>query len=199
MEPISIMKAGAWPSDPIVEDSRSRFDSDHFQRLWSTARVPLASFLACFLPQRSMVEDCLQEVALLAWQKAPKDRGKDEFWAYCMGCARLVSKGAIRKQRIGRLHFLAPDVAISLAENVSQLSVADEEGDQRIQALRKCVESLDPVQRELLVARYSSSGVDALKHEAQKRSRSLESVYKQLERLRTALRGCVEKNIKQMS
>ena len=172
-------------------------DAKHFQSLWSSSRVSLGAYLSCLLPNRSMIDDCMQEVALLAWQKGPKERGPDEFLAYCMGCAKRVAKVAIRKQRIGRLEFLSPDVAQSLAESVASLSVPGNEADQRLLALRSCLESLDAKQRGILDARYNRQGLDSLKLEASKNQRSMDSIYKQLERIRTSLRNCVSKKISQ--
>lgn len=173
--------------------------ANRFQRLWADSRVAVSSYLASLVPYRAMVEDCLQEVALLSWQKGPKDRGQEEFLAYCMGCARLVAKGAIRKQRIGKLHFLAPDVALSLAEATAEQHVKTEESDRRIPALRECVAALDGAQREILEARYSRNHADTLKSKADALKRSPGSIYKQLERIRTSLRDCVRRKIEHES
>jgi RNA polymerase sigma factor (sigma-70 family) len=195
MGEVSTMKSQDW-SGQLAEGGRFPLaEADRFQSLWSAARVSLGSYLACFVPHRAMIEDCLQEVAVLAWQKAPKERGPDEFLAYCMGCAKRVAKVAIRKQRIGRLQFLEPDVAQSLADAITEQGPSMAESDQRLVALRHCLDQLDPAQREILDARYNRAESDSLKHEAERRRRTLDSIYKQLERIRTALRNCVTRNV----
>lgn len=195
MAEFTTIKADDWSEQVSAADRANLAEADRFQSLWLTARVSIGSYLACFLPQRAMVEDCLQEIALIAWQKAPKERGADEFLAYCMGCAKRVSKSAIRKQRIGKLQFVDPDVAQSLADALSSGVPSATESDHRLQALRECLDQLAPDQRQLLDARYNREESDSLKVEADRRKRSLVSIYKQLERIRTALRNCVSRNL----
>lgn len=176
-----------------VQETSSVAEVENFQNLWQISRVSLRSYLACHLPNSSLIDDCLQEIAVLAWRKAPKSRGGDEFLAYCMGCAKRVRKASIRKSRSGSMLFLAPDVASSLAETVAEIAQhADFEND-RLNALRECVGALDDRQREILEARYGGSSPDQMKTVAYNRNQSLPSLYKQIERLRDSLRSCVER------
>ncbi len=154
----------------------------------------LRTYLSTLLPQGSLVEDCLQEVAAVAWKKAPKDKTQRDFLAYCLACAKRIDLASIQKNKLGRLHLLAPDVALALTDTVRRQEEEQAEPDQRIPALRQCLDGLDPRQRRLLEARYGDGG-RGVGEEAKRLERSLDCLYKQLERLRSALRACVARQL----
>lgn len=170
-----------------------------FETHWQLARVSIRAYFYAHLSNPSLVEDCLQEVAILAWKKAPKDRGPEEFLAYCLGCAKRVYKTCLRKHRGGQLQFLDPELAHGLADLVVDHAPPPEQQSARLDALRECVAGLDPRQRELLEARYHGRSMELMKKAADEWNRSLTTLYKQLERLREALRACVEKKTGEVS
>jgi RNA polymerase sigma-70 factor (ECF subfamily) len=69
------------------------------------------------------------------------------------------------------------------------------EPDHRISILNDCLDRLSPEQRNILDARYEAADSQALQLLANSLSRKVDSLYKQLERLRTILRDCVRKEL----
>ncbi|MFD0894303.1 hypothetical protein KBB96_09830 [Luteolibacter ambystomatis] len=169
-----------------------------FNRCWEDCRVSFRAYLSSFVPDPTLVEDCLQELAIVAWQKSPLDRGHQDFLAYGLACAWRIGQAAIRRNKIGRMQLLAPDVMAALADTVRGREQASEPAGGRLAALRSCLASLDDKQRQLLEARYSGDEGAVLKDEARRLGRSPDSLYKQLERLRIALRDCISKRIHHM-
>lgn len=160
--------------------------SDH----WMACQVSVRAYLASRLYDRSLLEDCVQEVALVAWKKAPLEAGRRAFLGHCLACARLIGMAAARKQGKSPLQFLPPDVAESLAETVARQDL-EEDPAERLAALRSCLTKLDETQRRLLAMRYAPEGTPRLKDEAKRLGKSLDALYKKLERLRMLLRDCV--------
>jgi DNA-directed RNA polymerase specialized sigma24 family protein len=64
---------------------------------------------------------------------------------------------------------------------------------ERVLALRHCLKKIKPDQRALLESRYSGDSKDELRAFAKRGGRSMDALYKTLERLRELLRACVER------
>ena len=168
---------------------------DAFNQRWAECRVSFRAYLSCWVPDSALVEDCLQDLAVLMWQKGPLDRGREDFLAYGLACARRIGPAAVRKRKIAELQLLAPDVVVALADTLRSRDSSAEQTTDRIAALRSCLDSLEPKQRELLDARYAADQGASMVASAKLLGRSLDSLYKQLERLRTVLRHCIAKRI----
>jgi DNA-directed RNA polymerase specialized sigma24 family protein len=144
-----------------------------------------------------MLDDCVQEVAVIAWKKGPMDEGDSAFLGHVLATARLIGLAAIRKKQDSRLQALSPEVAVALAEKVAAQEEAEQDSaNQRLAALRQCLGKLEPEPRALLEARYFSEGGERVKAEAQRLGKSLDALYKKLERLRDLLRACVSAQLK---
>jgi RNA polymerase sigma factor (sigma-70 family) len=163
--------------------------------------------LSAFLVTRtggdpSAAGDCLQEVAVVLWKKHQTDWSQEDFRRYAFRCADIEASSYRRKcHRLGkRIVFLAPDVIQSLEnETQEQIAVDPVPSRRRLDALRLCLEGLDPAQRELLDARYENDGVGkSVADLAKERVCKIEVLYKRLERIRTSLQNCILKRLKEL-
>ncbi len=89
---------------------------------------------------------------------------------------------------------------VEIAEQIEkrlELLWAEEKsaGADRISTLERCISEMPERQQALLMARYGSKDGESLEDVSKKMSRSMDAVYKQLERLRAALRNCVEQRM----
>ena len=163
-----------------------------FSDLWTHCQPTVRAYLASFLPDPSILDDCLQEVAVIAWRKGPVNDGKSAFLGHCLACARRIGLAAMRKKRNDRLLLLSPDVAEALADTVAQRELAAMQAPtQRIDALRRCIGQLKPEHRKLIEVRYGIKPAGSVAGEAVRQGKSSDSMYKRLERLRKLLRQCV--------
>jgi RNA polymerase sigma-70 factor (ECF subfamily) len=178
----------------VAANSVSSPNADEFIERWTTAQLPVRAFLNSFLSERSEIDDCLQEVAVLAWKKGPTGLGPDAFLGFCLNCARKIANGEIRR-KYRRQRLLSPEMALSLAEAAASREVEEQavERAPRIAALQSCLEALEPAPRRLLEIRYSQQDPTALQQEAAVSGSSIDAIYKKLERLRKLLRDCVTK------
>jgi RNA polymerase sigma factor (sigma-70 family) len=166
-----------------------------FTRQWMLHQGSVQAYLSSFLGNTIDVDDAMQEVAVVVWQKGPWDEGESAFLGYCLACARRIALAVRRKRGDSRLQLLSPEVATALADRVAfqeQSEVAP--SGERVQALRKCLEKIQPEQRALLESRYSGESKNQLSAFAKRGGKSMDALYKTLERLRELLRACVERN-----
>jgi RNA polymerase sigma factor (sigma-70 family) len=167
----------------------------------------LRPVLSAFLVTRtggdpSAAGDCLQEVAVVLWKKHDANWSAEDFRRYAFRCADIEARSYRRKcHRMGkRIVYLAPDVIQALGNETQEQFAADPvPSRQRLEALRLCLDGLDPVQRELLDARYEKDGVGkSVADIAKERNCRMEALYKRLERIRTSLQGCILKRLKEL-
>ena len=181
------------------ENALAGQDADRVRRFseyWQLSQRSVRAYLASFVPDGSLLDDCVQEVALVAWKKGPLEEGDQAFLHHALACARHIGMAARRKFHGSRLQLLAPDVAESLADAVAaQARPASSEPTDRVEALRHCIGKLSPDQQELIRMRYGDESANALSEEAKRAGKNLLTLYKRLERLRSLLRECVTRQL----
>jgi RNA polymerase sigma-70 factor, ECF subfamily len=166
-----------------------------FSQQWMQHQGSVQAYLASFLGNTLEVDDALQEVAIVVWQKGPWDGQPAAFLGYCLACARHIALAARRKQGDTRLEMLSPEVAAALADRVAfQEQQEEAPSGERVLALRQCLNMIKPDQRALLDSRYSGESRDDLRAFAERGGKSMAALYKTLERLRELLRACVERS-----
>lgn len=185
-----LLPAGAEASLAGQDADRVRRFSDY----WQQSQRSVRAYLASFVPDGSLLDDCVQEVALVAWKKGPLDEGDRAFLHHALACARHIGMAARRKFHGSRLQLLAPDVAQSLADAVAAVEPAPEPTD-RVEALRRCIGRLSDDQQALIRLRYEDDSSSGLSQEAKRSGKTLETLYKRLERLRGLLRDCVTRQL----
>jgi RNA polymerase sigma-70 factor (ECF subfamily) len=139
-------------------------------------------------------DDLLQQTTLILWKKFDEfDRGRS-FFSWACGIARLEVANFLRGRGRQRLYF-SDDLNLLLIEAQAEMTSA--ELDDRRDALARCVEMLRQRDRELLVECYTQpSGIHAA---ADRRRRSVHSVYNSLRRIRRALFECIARTLAQES
>lgn len=183
-------------------------EDDHAKvALFTNYFAELRPVLLAFLVTRtggdpSAASDCLQEVAVVLWKKHASTWKLEDFRRYAFRCADIEARSYRRKcHRLGkRIVFLAPDVIQSLGNETQEQIAADPiPSRRRLDALRLCMEGLDPAQRELLDARYEKEGLGkGVADIARENGCKMEVLYKRLERIRTSLQGCILKRLKEL-
>ena len=185
----------------LTENDQSRIE--RFTGYFLELRPVLSAFLVTRTGgDPSAAGDCLQEVAVVLWKKHEAGWSAEDFRRYAFRCAEIEARSYRRKcHRLGkRIVYLAPDVIQSLGNETQEQATADPARNrQRLNALQLCLDGLDPVQRELLDARYAKDGTGkTIATIARERDCQMEALYKRLERIRTALQNCILKRLKEV-
>ena len=159
-------------------------------RLFVVHEPELRAFLRTLLPSWGAVDDVLQEASVVMWKKLDQLEDEGGFLPWAKVILRFKAMHARRTAARDRLVLSEETVAL-LAEEGLDLD-PDQVGDER-KALEICLRKLSDENRELVLLPYHKQG--GLTELAQQTSRSPNSLYKLLGRLREKLRQCVEREI----
>lgn len=172
--------------DELGENDKVRRYTEYYLETRPRLKAYLSSFLGA---NESAIEDCIQEAGLVVWNKWDGEWDLDAFQKFSFVTGRFKALSWLKKHKPAKQLMLSPTVMESLAEKSLEL-----QRDERLDKLKQCMEQLKPEHRQILEARYEDQSSKAVNALAKAMGRSVDAVYKQLERLRTVLRDCVSKN-----
>ncbi len=193
---------GDGPSDrvktPSGEDSpepTKRSDADaatapgKFVQLLASHQHRLRAYLLATVGSDQTADDLLQDTNLVLWNKREEFDHSRPFFPWACGIAYVEVMRSRRRVSTDRLCFDA-----ALLENISSEFVKQADLlDDREEALRKCLDRLNPDERQLIQARYSDDwSVEDL---AAKTRRPSKTIYGALRRIRESLYQCIERTI----
>jgi RNA polymerase sigma-70 factor (ECF subfamily) len=146
----------------------------------------LRGFVRCLLVRTSDIDDLLQEVNVVLWEKADEFQPGTDFWAWASQIARFKVLNQVRKY--GRERLVFDDAAL---ERMAEIAERKSEAlDARREALDHCLKQLPPGQRQLLDLRYASD--QSIEKIAETIGRPAGSIRQTLYRVRAALLACIE-------
>lgn len=149
----------------------------------------LRGFARCLLVRPADVDDILQEINAVLWEKSDEFQPGTDFWAWASQIARFKVLNHVRKLGRERLVFdetILEQLAEIATKKLDQL-------DQRRAALDHCLQQLPPPQRQLIDLRYTSGQTIELIGESI--GRPAGSVRQALYRIRAALQACIERQL----
>ena len=160
-----------------------------FTRLLVANQSALYGFLFSLVQDRHAADDLLQDLATRLWKNyADYDRSRP-FIAWGLGFARLLVLEWRRKQAKLPLP-LEDETLLALADLADHRAHHHEE---RREALRECLKSLTPLQRQTLHSRYEQE--TPVSELASRSRRSEMAVYKVLKRAHEALLSCIHQTL----
>ncbi len=149
----------------------------------------LRGLVRCLLVRPADVEDVLQEINSVLWEKASEFQAGTDFWAWASQIARFKALNHIRKYSRDRLVFddqWLNELADLAEERLSQI-------DHRRDALEGCLNELPPPQRQLIDLRYA--GGHAIESIAEIIGRPQASIRQTLYRVRQTLLACIQSKL----
>jgi RNA polymerase sigma-70 factor (ECF subfamily) len=159
-----------------------------FLRLFTAADVALRAYVRTLVPTRDDAAEIMQEISLVLWRKFDEYQGHEDFRRWAFGVARFEVL-AWRRDR-ARDRLVLSDGAVELlaaqfSEDVSRL-------ESQRSALETCIAKLDEDHRSLLRAAYVPGA--KLERLAKESGRTVQALYKSLQRIRARLSDCVRLN-----
>ena len=149
----------------------------------------LRGFVRCLLIRPGDVDDILQEVNAVLWEKASEFQPGSDFWAWASQIARFKVLNHVRK--LGRERLVFDDEVLEQLAEIAASKLGPL--DQRRSALDHCLQQLPPPQRQLIDLRYTAGQTIELIGESI--GRPAGSVRQTLYRIRTALQACIERQM----
>lgn len=137
-----------------------------------------------FVPQRADARDIVQETAVALWKRFPEYDPARPFVSWACGFARIEVRRFLRKTtRRAALTERAAEVLMATGDAL------DSPYEQRERHLQECLAKLPAEQRRMLDGYYAEE--QSVEKLAQAHGRSVEAVYKMLQRIRRALLDCI--------
>ena len=173
------------PTDHPGDMSRGR----EFLRLYQASERRIFGFILALVPQWSEAEDLLQETTMTLWSKFETFEPGTDFaaWALCVARYRVMNHR--KKKRHQHVQF-SDEVLEVLDERVRSAAA---ELDVFRDALGHCLRKLPERDRELIHLRYEYD--TTTKSVAQRLGRSVDAVYKALNRIHMQLLYCIRRTL----
>ena len=177
------------PESEQLDDSRpSRrtLSQQEFLRLFLASERDVRRYVGSLVPNVGDVEEIVQQTAVVLWEKVSTYDPERPFtpWA-CRFALNVARQWMARQQRWKRL--LSGELAETLAHRRRHLQ---SEFDSRLRHLDDCVKRLPQAQQSILSDFYfEQQAIDDVARRAQK---SVDAVYKAIQRMRKVLRTCIE-------
>jgi RNA polymerase sigma-70 factor, ECF subfamily len=161
------------------------------QQLFVKHQSALRAFILSLRPDFAEAEDILQDVFLTVTRKEADFQLESSFTAWAFAIARFKVLEAQRQMRRKGAGTLSEEVIESLAAPLP------EEGffESRLEGIRECLEKLAPRAREMIRLRYH--GEHTPEEIAQLLDWKPDAVNVALSKARAALRGCMERHLKE--
>ncbi len=162
-----------------------------FTRHFAESERAMQAFAFSLVPNRSDVDDILQETLKTIWSKFDDYDPDRPFLPWANRFVYRQVQMHRRSHAIRSKYVFTEETFEQLANSSQPASL---ERDQVMsQALEKCLRKLSAKQRELVERRYLAEG--SLKSLAEESGRSADALYKTLQRIRESLFRCINKRL----
>lgn len=165
----------------------NNLDESDFLRLFVKHAAALQAFARVLLPTWDWVDEVLQQASVVMWKKREQLESEAGYLPWAKTIVRFEVLRLRRNQARDR-HLFSEEVLELLANEAAAASASQWEREQ--QALRECLDRLEPHHRELVLAPYA--GEVRVARIAEQTGRTVNSLYKLLGRLREKLTQCVQ-------
>ena len=165
-------------------------DEEVFLRQFMAEERALLRFILRYLPAVTDARDVLQETLVTLWAKRSEFDATKEFLPWACGIARFKVREFWRK--LPRWESFANEDLMALID--ARTAALEPELTLRGEKLRECLAKLPEGQRDTLHRYYAEEeSVEAL---ALREGRTVEAIYKLLQRVRRALLECIERGVR---
>jgi RNA polymerase sigma-70 factor (ECF subfamily) len=170
-----------------LDDDRMR----EFLRLFTSHEIRLRAFAMSMIANYADAEDVLQEANLVMWKRFDQFTPGTTFMSWAGRVVYLVALQHRRTRKRDRLQF--GEKFFSAMANVAVRDDVAAQLSEQEHALSDCICKLKTEQREMLRAKYAENiSVDQMSIMF---NRSVEAIYKALNRTRRILHDCVRARI----
>lgn len=161
-----------------------------FVKLLTANHARIYAYIISLVPNDSDADDIMQETASLMWENFSRFEPGTNFvsWAVTIAKFQILSYRKRYKQSRTFLSDKAYDLLISETEKLQ------EEGQERMQALRDCLKKLSDKDQQFIRMRYYEGA--SARIVAQKIGTSIDAVYRYGARLNHLLLICVRRAIR---
>jgi RNA polymerase sigma-70 factor, ECF subfamily len=164
---------------------------DLFSQLIARHQSELYSYLFAVVRNWNDADDLLQSVCLVLWRKFNSFEPSSNFLFWASHTAKLVVSSFLRQKRLSG--YPSDDLFDALAETFT--GVQREGMEQYLEALHRCRDKLSPADEELIDLHYADDL--SSRQIAERLRRSQSSVCNSLNRIRSWLFKCIQRELAQ--
>jgi RNA polymerase sigma-70 factor (ECF subfamily) len=164
--------------------------SPEFFALFTQHARQLYRYIRTLVPNHADAEDAFQDASAVLWQKFDEYQAGSNFMAWASQVARWCVVNQRRRQRRGGSHR-SDEFFDSVADESFRMFDALEA---QHRALADCYQRLSDGDRQLVDQRYREG--ESVKQLAGKVGRPLRAMYRQLDRIHTALLNCIQSKLR---
>ena len=158
---------------------------DEFMRLYLAHEYRIRGYIRCLVKHYADVDDVVQNAVVVMWEKYNSLESNDHFLRWALAIARFEVLKHFEKKR-NRLQMFPPELFSAIEDKTADMV---QKQDHRREALQECIESLRQQDKELLRLRYQIHSTT--RYVAQRLGRSIDAVYKALNRVHQKLLLCI--------
>jgi RNA polymerase sigma-70 factor len=175
------------PDEGSCPTTRGEPDHEEFARLFARHARQIYAFIMTLVFSHHDAEEVFQNTNVVLWDKFGEFRPGSNFFAWASRIAYFEVLNLMKQRRVPLLSSAAMDALVSEATALSDQSTS------RMEALSECLSRLTPADREIIHDRYFYQRPP--KQIAAIHARSLDSVYRALNRIHSLLLNCVERTL----
>ena len=165
-------------------------DEEAFLRQFMAGERAMLRFILRYVPAVNDARDVLQETLVTLWARRAEFDATREFLPWACGIARFKVREFWRSRP--RWESFASDDLMALI--AARREVLEPEISARGEKLRECLAKLPTEQRDTLHRYYAEE--EAVETLALREGRSVEAIYKILQRVRRTLLDCIERGLR---
>ena len=163
--------------------------TQEFVQLFTRHARRIYGFIWTLRPNVVDAEEIFQETSAVLWDKFDQFEAGTDFMAWACRIAHYKVLSQQQRRQRDRLHFSEAFIETVAAENQACESTLDA----RQRALVECLKKLSERDRDLLERRYFAGATT--KVVAEQVGRSVDAVYKALNRIHEALFQCIDRTL----
>jgi RNA polymerase sigma-70 factor (ECF subfamily) len=177
--------------EPVSSNADPIRQGDEFMRLYLAHERKIRGYILCLVSNWADADDIQQEAAVIMWRKYTSFTSEEHFLHWALRIAHYEVMNYLQKKR-NRQACHSPAVFEALEAKAAR---AVEDEDRRREALQRCIGQLRQRDRELLQLRYDVGAT--VQSVAASIERSVDAVYKALNRIHYQLLLCIQRKLAQ--
>lgn len=183
--PGDTVPAGATPADAAPADATHRALD-----LITKSQRALYGYIFSLVASRELADEILQDTNVVLCRKIGEFDGSVKFTTWACRVAYFEVLAQRKSQHRRREQLVDGELLEQIAAEAAQ---ATADADDRIAAMRRCVDALPQHSREMIDLRYEPGG--SVKLVAERFGRSVDGVRVTLHRIRRILLECIERSL----
>lgn len=182
------------PQPEMSQPEESRLEQADIMRILLRERDKLFAYIWSIVRDTDLADDVFQDVSMLVIERREEINSESHLLGWVRKAARLKALEALRARK---RHPTALSIeALAVLED-HWAAYDSTKTSVMVDALRRCIEKLSPYAKQIVRLRYVE-GMPG-QNVAETMNRKVDTVYKALTRIHSALRTCVNRQIQEAS